>query len=343
MDSKVIAVDFDGTLCTNNYPKIGIANNKLIEELTELRKNGHKLILWTCRENSLLDEAVMFCAQHGLYFDEVNNNIPERIEMYGTNPRKIGADLYIDDLSVTPDSLFANNYPIKKGMIKTNHGVEYLMTYMDRAYEMKERLEQSYIPWSKNEFLQIIRGYLTLVTPEYFWSIPASSSGKYHPNISLGVGGLVRHTMLAADILLELSRLDTYSGVHIEEAMAAILIHDTFKNGNSDSGHTVISHPIIASDEFIAYAMKYINNLNEIPVLYGVEVHNLRNMVKRVGYAVAFHMGQWYKNKAIPEATDETCGSERRNVIRDIVAMADYMASRKIFDTYCTEYTHRSF
>ena len=123
--------------------------------------------------------------------------------------------------------------------------------------------------------------------------------------------------------------------------MAAILIHDTFKNGNSDSGHTVISHPIIASDEFMAYAMTYIDNLTEIPD--GVEVHNLRNMVKCVGYAVAFHMGQWYKNKAIPEATDETRGSERRNVIRDIVAMADYMASRKIFDTYCTEYIHHSF
>ena len=117
MESKVIAVDFDGTLCTNNYPKIGIANNTLIEELIESRKNGHKLILWTCREDSLLVEAVMFCAQHGLYFDEVNNNIPERIEMYGTNPRKIGADLYIDDLAVIPDSfLCANNYPIKIGV-----------------------------------------------------------------------------------------------------------------------------------------------------------------------------------------------------------------------------------
>lgn len=114
MDSKVIAVDFDGTLCANNYPKIGIANNKVIEELIELQKNGHKLILWTCREGSLLDEAVLFCAEHGLCFDAVNNNIPERIEMYGTNPRKIGADLYIDDLAVIPDSLFANNYPIKK-------------------------------------------------------------------------------------------------------------------------------------------------------------------------------------------------------------------------------------
>lgn len=32
----IIAVDFDGTLCSDNYPGIGNANHGLIERLKEL-------------------------------------------------------------------------------------------------------------------------------------------------------------------------------------------------------------------------------------------------------------------------------------------------------------------
>ncbi|OLA93012.1 MAG: hypothetical protein BHW44_00325, partial [Roseburia sp. 40_7] len=74
---KIIAVDFDGTLCTNSYPKIGEANIRLISILKTLQKNGCQLILWTCRCGSLLEDAVKWCSKFQLYFDAVNENLQE--------------------------------------------------------------------------------------------------------------------------------------------------------------------------------------------------------------------------------------------------------------------------
>jgi len=100
MISQVIAVDFDGTLCENKWPDIGRPNEWLIEFIKTQRANGHKIILWTCREEWRLDQAIQWCKSHGLEFDEVNQNLKERIELYGNNCRKVSADLYIDDKAI---------------------------------------------------------------------------------------------------------------------------------------------------------------------------------------------------------------------------------------------------
>ena len=105
MNSKVIAVDFDGTLCESKYPNIGNPNLSLINFLIDLQKHGHKLILWTCRTDELLDNAVKFCNRYGLEFDAINSNIPDRVLEYGNDPRKIGADYYIDDKCLMPSLL----------------------------------------------------------------------------------------------------------------------------------------------------------------------------------------------------------------------------------------------
>ena len=97
MSSRVIAVDFDGCLCGNRWPEIGEANKGAIRTLIRLRDNGVRLILWTCRTGALLDEAVSWCTGHGLTFDAVNDNLPERIAMYGGDTRKVFADEYWDD------------------------------------------------------------------------------------------------------------------------------------------------------------------------------------------------------------------------------------------------------
>lgn len=96
---RVIAVDFDGTLCISNWPKIGTPNTELIEQLKEERKNGAAVILFTCREGRLLKDAVKWCGDQGLAFDAVNRNLKERIRAYKMDPRKISADVYIDDRS----------------------------------------------------------------------------------------------------------------------------------------------------------------------------------------------------------------------------------------------------
>ena len=96
-EAKVIAVDFDGTLCENAWPDIGKPHIGVMMCFKALRDMGNKLILWTCREGKMLDDAVAWCKERGLEFDAVNANLPERIAEYGTDPRKIGADYYCDD------------------------------------------------------------------------------------------------------------------------------------------------------------------------------------------------------------------------------------------------------
>lgn len=96
-DNIIYAVDFDGTLCRNAWPDIGEPNHALISDLILARELGDKVILWTMREDDLLDTAVKWCNEHGLQFDAINDNLPEQQIVYGNNPRKIYADAYLDD------------------------------------------------------------------------------------------------------------------------------------------------------------------------------------------------------------------------------------------------------
>lgn len=97
------AVDFDGTLCENWWPNIGPPNYELINLLKCARKAGIALILWTCREGELLDNALQWCREFGLEFDAANDNLPDVCAAYGQNPRKISATLYLDDRAVHID------------------------------------------------------------------------------------------------------------------------------------------------------------------------------------------------------------------------------------------------
>ena len=104
---QIIAVDFDGTLCFSNWPDLGEPNRPLIEYLKQMRASGNKLILWTCRIGEALSNAVAWCQAHGLEFDAVNDNLPEIIEYYGSNSRKVTCDWYIDDRSLQLESFNA--------------------------------------------------------------------------------------------------------------------------------------------------------------------------------------------------------------------------------------------
>ena len=93
----ILAVDFDGTLSLGTWPDVGPANEKLFRFLKKRKEEGDKLILWSCRVGKPLEEAIAWCRENDLEFDAVNDNLPEVIEIYGTNSRKISCDYYIDD------------------------------------------------------------------------------------------------------------------------------------------------------------------------------------------------------------------------------------------------------
>lgn len=101
MKNKIIAVDFDGTLVKDEYPRIGSPNIKLINKLRKLSRDN-TLILWTCRTGDKLKEAVEFCLLCDLQFDYINENSKEILKKYGNiDSRKITADIYLDDKART--------------------------------------------------------------------------------------------------------------------------------------------------------------------------------------------------------------------------------------------------
>ncbi len=98
-ETLTIAVDFDGTIVEDAYPKVGKEKLFAFETLKKLQEKGHRLILWTYRSGRTLEEAVRFCKDNGIVFYSVNSSFPEEVfeEKYS---RKINADVFIDDRNI---------------------------------------------------------------------------------------------------------------------------------------------------------------------------------------------------------------------------------------------------
>jgi len=127
----IIAVDFDGTIVTHAYPKIGTEIPFAIETLKRLQTEyQHRIILWTVRQGKELEEAVEYCRKRGLEFYAVNKNYPEETEN-DSQSRKIRADIYIDDrnLGGLPD------WGVIYQMIVTN---TFLEPYFPKKIEYKK-------------------------------------------------------------------------------------------------------------------------------------------------------------------------------------------------------------
>lgn len=95
-DPITIAIDFDGTIVSHDYPHIGY-DLGAVPLLKELQSKGHRLILYTMRHDQLLQKAIDWCAQRGLKFNYINTNPDQK--SWTTSP-KIYADIYIDDAAM---------------------------------------------------------------------------------------------------------------------------------------------------------------------------------------------------------------------------------------------------
>lgn len=97
-----IATDFDGTIVTHEYPRIGTEIPFATDTLKMLIEEHHRVILWTVREGHLLDEAVEWCRERGVEFYAINRDYPEEDTEHLAKgfSRKVKADLFIDDRNV---------------------------------------------------------------------------------------------------------------------------------------------------------------------------------------------------------------------------------------------------
>ena len=149
---------------------------------------------------------------------------------------------------------------------------------------------------------------------DYFFVVPASSSGKYHPPFDLGDGGLVRHTRLVAYMARSLAESYCFSDYDTDCLIVAALAHDIKKQGDGNTGHTVWDHPILA--------MHYIQEI------YGKTSFNVpADTIAKICNAVSSHMGKWGNeprfckgNTPLPMPVTE---------FEKALQAADYVASRK--------------
>lgn len=91
-----LAIDFDGTLCNSSYPKLGEEIAPICNFIRSIMDLDFNLILYTCRHGDNLDDAIVWCAEHDIYFDYVNENPKDRVLLWG-DCAKLSYDLLIDD------------------------------------------------------------------------------------------------------------------------------------------------------------------------------------------------------------------------------------------------------
>lgn len=152
--------------------------------------------------------------------------------------------------------------------------------------------------------------------PDYFFEVPASSTGKYHPSFALGDGGLVRHTKVAVRIAKELFNDESVSGAYTHNEkdlmMMALIMHDGLKSGLKKSQYTNFDHPLLVSN--------YIKENKDKLTLNEKEVNFLCSVIES-------HMGPWntnnYSNVVLPKPESR---------YQRFVHMCDYLASRKFLD-----------
>ena len=152
--------------------------------------------------------------------------------------------------------------------------------------------------------------------PSYFYTIPASSSGRFHPQYALGDGGLARHTLAMGLISLDLFGNETICGQFSNREQSLMLcaevLHDTFKQGLTHSGHTVAEHPLLAS-VFIKELEQNILSKKEVEIICG---------------CIATHMGSWNKDYTGKFEILDKPSTE----MQKFVHLVDFLASRAILE-----------
>ncbi len=151
----IIAIDFDGTCVTHDFPKIG-KDIGAVSVLKELVANGHSLILYTVRSDDDRDIEKMKLAYkdnpeilpvNGTYLKDAVNwfvqneiplmgaNINHQQKLWSTSP-KVYAHLYIDDGALGAPLLYPH------------------------THQQKPSHSRPYIDWETVRYMLILKGFI---------------------------------------------------------------------------------------------------------------------------------------------------------------------------------------
>ena len=180
----------------------------------------------------------------------------------------------------------------------------------------KEKVFYKELNYIKNNKYKENAIALINLLPDYFFEVPASSTGKYHPSFALNDGGLVRHTKVAVRIAQELFNDESISGAYSNNEkdlmLIALILHDGLKSGFEKSEYTNFDHPILVSN--------FIKDNKDKLTFNDKELEFLRTGIES-------HMGPWntsnYSEVILPKP-------KMRH--QRFIHMCDYLASRKFLD-----------
>ena len=157
--------------------------------------------------------------------------------------------------------------------------------------------------------------YLVSKLPDYFFEIPASSTGKYHPDFASTSHGLVKHTKVAVRIakeLLDNPGLNNFTDDEKDIIIMALILHDGCKSGMVKEKYTRFDHPLIICDLINENRSKLSLNDDEV------------NLLTKI---ISSHMGIWNKDYNGNEVLPIPKGKYQR-----FVHLCDYLSSKKFID-----------
>lgn len=181
----------------------------------------------------------------------------------------------------------------------------------------------------KDDNLNAFARELIANAEDYFFTVPASSSGKYHPQFSLGVGGLVRHTRCVAYFAMGAGESYNFDQHTTDLLVIAALAHDIKKQGHVSNGHTVREHPLYGADYVIEMQNKFPNFIT-------------KEDAEKIAGAIRSHMGKWEGTREWVKDTTKELFPMPKDGFEQALQMADYVASRKYILSFQfdeTEYT----
>ena len=169
------------------------------------------------------------------------------------------------------------------------------------------------ISYIKDDKIKSAMVKLLKLLPEYWFEVPASSTGKYHPVYALGNGGLLRHSKAAMRIGYELlsdpSIGEKYTDHEKDLMLISLLVHDGLKSGNPKEKYTRFDHPILMAN--------YILEKHE-------EIGISKEDATFCADVIKTHMGYWTTDYDGNEVLEKP-----KTKYQNFVHMCDYLASRK--------------
>lgn len=176
-----------------------------------------------------------------------------------------------------------------------------MYTADDLDYELKKIKD--------TELRTFVKGCL-MNAPEYFYTMPASTTGKFHPAYCLGEGGLVRHVKATVRLAEDLFRLEQYENVDRDLVFAALILHDIVKK-DPVKNETSFLHPFLGAS-FVIQEGIFADT-------------KLFDKVMGIARLIQCHMGQWTTSHHEPDVVLP----KPQEIDEHLVHLCDYLASRK--------------